>query len=97
MRRRTAIISAAAVAIVGAATGLAVWLSQPSYDDVVKGCKKALTAQMKADGSGKPKACAGVKKDDYAEIAASVAMGHLGWLDGNGDFDENKMLDSQTP
>lgn len=97
MRRRTAIISTSALAVAGAATGLGLWLSPPSYDDVVKGCEKALTAQMKAGGTGKPSACKGVKSDDYTAIAAGVAMGHLGWLDDNGDFDENKMLDSQTP
>jgi hypothetical protein len=97
MRRRTAIISTTALAVAGAATGLGVWLSQPSYDDVVKGCEKALTAQAKAGGTGKPGACKGVKSDDYAALALHQAMGGLGWLDDNGDFDENKMLDSETP
>lgn len=97
MRRRTAIVSTTALAIAGTAAGLGVWLSQPSYDDVVKGCEKALAAQMKAGGSGKPGACKGVKSGDYTAIAASVAMGHLGWLDDSGNFDENKMLDSETP
>lgn len=94
MRRRTTIIGTATLAVAGAATGLGIWLSQPSYDDVVKGCEKALAAQYKAGGKGKPAACSGVKDDDYTVLVAQAAMGHLGWLDDDGKFDENKMLDS---
>lgn len=71
MHRRTAIISAAAVAIVGAATGLGIWLSQPSYDDIVKGCSKALSSE--ATKTHRPPACEGVKQDDYDALL-------MGWV-----------------
>jgi hypothetical protein len=96
MRRRTTLIASAAVAIAAAGTGLGLWLSQPSYDDTVKACTKALAAQGKAGGSGKPKACDKVKNDDYTALALHAAMGDLGWLGDDGKFDENKMLDSST-
>lgn len=96
MRRRTTLITTAAVAVAGLGTGLGLWLVQPSYNDIVKGCQKALVAQYKAGGKGKPSACDGVKKDDYDVLNINAAMGHLGWLDGDGHFDENKMLDSTT-
>lgn len=99
MRRRTALISSAAVVIAGAGAGLGIWLSQPSYDDIVKGCEKALAAQMKANGHGKPAACKDVKSGDYPTLVENAVIGHLGWTDSDGNFDENKMLDSvtQTP
>lgn len=96
MRRRTALITSVAIAAAGASAGLGLWLSQPSYDDIVKGCEKALAAQMKADGHGKPAACKDVKNDDYPTLVANAAIGHLGWTDSDGNFDENKMLDSVT-
>lgn len=96
MRRRTTIITTAAIAAVGLGTGLAFWIGQPSYEDTVKACTKALAAQYKADGKGKPEACDGVKQDDYDALNVNAAMGDLGWLDDDGKFDKNKMLDSMT-
>lgn len=96
MRHRATIITAIAVTIAGGGTGLGLWLSQPSYDDTVKSCEKALTAQYKAGGEGKPDACKGVKEDDYTALVANAAMGHLGWLDDEGNLDEDEMLDSVT-
>ncbi|WP_326779705.1 hypothetical protein OG481_02085 [Streptomyces longwoodensis] len=93
MRRTTAIISAAAVAVVGGTTGAIIWLSQPSYNDVVKECQKALVAQSKAGEKGKPGACKDVKDDDYTALAMSNAISDLGWTDEDGNFDENKMLE----
>ena len=94
MRRRTALITSAAVAVAAVGTGLGIWLSQPSYDDVLKDCSKALVAQAKAGGKGKPKACDGVKKDDYDTLSVAAAIDGLGWTDSDGNFDESKMLDS---
>jgi hypothetical protein len=97
MQRRTvAIISTAALAVAAGITGLVIWLTQPSYDDIVEGCAKALAAQAKTDKTGKPAACKDVKDDDYAALALSNALDGLGWTDENGDFDESKMLDDVT-
>lgn len=75
-KRRTTWIIAAVVAVAIAIGGGAYWLTQPSYDDIVKGCQKALAAQFKADGKGKPDACKDVKKDDYdALVVAGVIDG----------------------
>ena len=63
MRRRTTIITAAAITVAGAGTGLGIWLAQPSYDDMVKDCQKALTPS--ATKTHRPDACEGVKQDDY--------------------------------
>ncbi|MEU7962379.1 hypothetical protein AB0D09_02750 [Streptomyces sp. NPDC049097] len=93
MRRTTALISAAVVAVAGGITGTVIWLSQPSYDDIVKDCAHALVAQSKAGGSGKPDACRDVKEDDYAALSMSQAINDLGWTDENGDFDENRMIE----
>ncbi|CAM5590020.1 hypothetical protein [Streptomyces purpurascens] len=76
-RRSIAIISAAALTVAGLTTGLIVWLSQPSYDDIVKDCQKALAAQSKAGGEGKPSDCNGVKKDDYGALVISNAFDNL--------------------
>lgn len=94
-KRRRLIIAAAAAAAL-AIGGTVYWISQPSYDDIVKGCQKALVAQYKADGKGKPSACQDVKDDDYDVLLLNATMGDLGWLDGDGHFDKNKMLDA-TP
>jgi hypothetical protein len=93
-RKLTITIGAAVLAVVVTVT---VWLAtRTSYDDVVKGCQKALAAQYKADGKGKPAACKDVKKGDYDALVLQAAMGHLGWTDKDGNFDENKMLDDAT-
>ncbi|MFJ7049029.1 hypothetical protein ACIQVC_37325 [Streptomyces sp. NPDC101112] len=96
MRRITAICSAAGVAVAAIATGTVVWLSQPSYDDVVADCAAALKAQYKAGGKGKPDKCAEVKDDDYDALVVQASLDNLGWTDENGEFDKNKMLDDVT-
>ncbi|NGO06938.1 hypothetical protein G5C60_04495 [Streptomyces sp. HC44] len=93
MRRTTALISGAAVAVAGGITGTAIWLSQPSYDDVVKDCQKALAAQIKAGGKGKPSTCNDVEEDDYSAILMHQIMDNEGWLDEDGRFDKNKMFE----
>lgn len=97
MQRRTIAIavSAAVLALGGVTT--AVWMNGgESYDDTVKACQKALAAQYKADGKGKPTACNDVKDDDYDALVLNAAMGDLGWLDDDGQFDKNKMIEN-TP
>lgn len=49
-RRRRNILIAAAVAVALIVGGGLYWLTRPSYDDIVKGCQKALVAQVKAGG-----------------------------------------------
>ncbi|WP_069173487.1 hypothetical protein [Streptomyces griseus] len=91
MHRRTIAILAAAV-IAGAVTGLVIWLSQPSYDDIADNCVAAL--KERADGDkAKPKACDGLTDDDYDALLMSHIMGDLGWLDDEGRFDKNRMLE----
>jgi hypothetical protein len=97
MNHRTiAVVSAAALAVTGGLVGTVVWLSQPSYNDVVKDCQTALAAQMEAGGEGRPSECRDVKEDDYSAILMNQIMDDNGWLDGNGDFDKNKWLDDVT-
>jgi len=93
MKRRTTVISAAALALAGAITGLVIWLMQPSYDDIVKDCQKAIAAQLDADGKGRPDACREVKDDDFDALLMSAILGNEGWLGDDGRFDENKMLE----
>ncbi|MFE4818602.1 hypothetical protein ACFRFU_19645 [Streptomyces sp. NPDC056704] len=75
-KRRLPLIIAAVVAVALAIGGTVYWMTRPSYDDIVKGCQKALAAQAKAGGKGKPGACNDVKKDDYDTLViASVIDG----------------------
>ncbi|MFB7245652.1 hypothetical protein ACFCYX_24715 [Streptomyces populi] len=92
-RRRRNLIVAVAVAGALAVGGIIYWAGRPSYNDIVKGCQRALVAQYEADGRGKPSACDGVKGDDYDALVLGAAMGDLGWLDDDGDFDKDKMLE----
>ncbi|MFE5217482.1 MULTISPECIES: hypothetical protein [unclassified Streptomyces] len=94
MSRKTTLITAAAVAVAALIAGLAYWLAQPSYDDVVKGCKKALAAQGDREGKGRPADCDGVRKNDYDALVLDAALNHLGWTDKDGNFDKQKMIDS---
>jgi hypothetical protein len=103
MKRRTiAIISVAALAVAGLVTGLVIWLLQPSYDDIVKDCQKALAAQSKAGGEGKPSACKDVKKDDYGALVLSNAFNNLPQkdqdiLDYYDDGSVNDSIGGDTP
>ncbi len=96
-KRRLPLIIVAVLAVALAIGGTVYWLSRPSYDEIVKGCQKALAAQSKAGGKGKPSACNDVKKDDYDTLVLSSVIDGLGWTDKDGNFDENKMLDDATP
>ncbi|MFE4967328.1 hypothetical protein [Streptomyces sp. NPDC056660] len=85
-----------AAAVLLAVLAVAGCSSGPSYNETVNNCQAALVKQYKAGGKGKPKECDGVKPDDYDALVMDAAMGHLGWTDSDGNFDENKMLDSAT-
>ncbi|WP_341485495.1 hypothetical protein WJ438_40785 (plasmid) [Streptomyces sp. GD-15H] len=93
MHRRTiAILAAAVIAVAGAVTGLVIWLSQPSYDDIADNCVAALTERADGD-TAKPEACDGLTEDDYDALVLSHVLGDLGWTDDEGNFDKNKMLE----
>ncbi|MFI0961809.1 hypothetical protein ACH4S8_10440 [Streptomyces sp. NPDC021080] len=91
--RRRDLIVAAAVAGALAIGGAVYWIARPSYDDIVRGCQRALVAQYEADGRGRPSACDGVKGDDYDALVLNAALGNLGRLDDDGTFDKDKMLE----
>lgn len=91
--RRTTLIAVIVAALLVAGGG-AWWLGRPTYDEVVKDCTAALKEQLAADGKGRPDACKDVKDDDYAAIVMHETMGREGWLDEDGRFDKNKMLEA---
>jgi hypothetical protein len=93
MRRTTALISGAVLAIAAGITGTVIWLMQPSYDEIVQECQQALADQSEAGGKGKPEACEEVKEDDYSALVMNNVLGDLGWTDEEGRFDKNKMLE----
>lgn len=71
-----------------------------SYDDKVKACSSAMhehdfDAHPLAEGQRLP-ACKDIKEKDYTAIVGNNVLGDLGWLDDDGNFDENKMRDSVT-
>ncbi|MFE9976064.1 hypothetical protein ACFYRD_36465 [Streptomyces hirsutus] len=92
MHRRTIAILAAAIAVAGLVTGLVIWLMQPSYDDIANDCVAALKERAEGD-KAKPKACEGLKEDDYDALLMSHILGDLGWTDDEDRFDKNKMLE----
>ncbi|MFF3620026.1 hypothetical protein [Streptomyces sp. NPDC002467] len=87
--------NALTVAIAGAALLLASCSSQPTYDESVQQCVKALKARH-LDDKTKPKPCEPLKEEDYTLLIMSKSMDDLGWTDKDGNFDRNKMLQS-TP
>ncbi|WP_331724432.1 hypothetical protein OG416_36775 (plasmid) [Streptomyces longwoodensis] len=75
MRRHlTALIIAGTLIVAASVTSLVIWLNEPSYDDVVKDCQKALVSQSKAGEKGKPGACKDVKDDDYTALVMNNAI-----------------------
>ncbi|MFE7033613.1 hypothetical protein ACFU9Y_25175 [Streptomyces sp. NPDC057621] len=90
--RHIAIIGSAAVTTIAAATGLTIWLSQPSYDDIANNCAQALKDRPAGD-KAKPDACGGLKQDDYDALLMSHVIDGLGWTDEDGNVDRNKMLE----
>lgn len=92
-RRIITIISAVAVA--AAITGLIVWLSQPSYDDIANDCVAALKERAEGNKS-KPEACEGLKEDDYMALVISQAFNDLPQKDQNllDYYDDGSINDS---
>ncbi|MFJ8995583.1 hypothetical protein ACIRQH_34910 [Streptomyces sp. NPDC102279] len=92
--RRTTWIIAAVIAAALAIGGGAYWISRPSYDDIVKDCQKALIAQTKAGGKGKPSACEDVKDDDYTALVMSNAIDGMSKKDRDMlDYYDNGTID----
>jgi hypothetical protein len=93
-RNRRNLIIAAAVAVALIIGGGIYWLTRPSYDEIVKGCQKALVVQAKAGGKGKPDACDDVKKDDYDTLVISAAIDGLSKTDKDTlDYFDNGTID----
>lgn len=74
MRRRTLIIVAAIAAAVLAIGGGVYWLSQPSYDDHVKSCGKAMTSS--ATKTDRPEECDELSQKDYDTVRVGWALQH---------------------
>jgi hypothetical protein len=91
-RRRNLIIAAITVAVLLVAGGT-YWLTRPSYNDKVEDCQKALAQHLPESKAEKPDACDGVKADDYLVLFMNQSMDNEGWLDEDGNFDKNKMLE----
>lgn len=94
--KRSHIIIAALVIAAGVAVA-AWWIVRPTYADELKRCEKAVAAydfdaNPVAEGDTIP-GCEDVDRDDYSALAMHKAMGDLGWLDDEGKFDKNKMLE----
>lgn len=80
--RTTATLLLAAVLLAGCS-------GEPSYDESVQACVKAIKARPAGDKS-KPKPCEPLKEDDYTLVVMRGVMGDLGWTDENGRFDKEK-------
>ncbi|MFI8930721.1 hypothetical protein ACIG3E_24005 [Streptomyces sp. NPDC053474] len=93
MRRSTILIPAGVLAVAGGLTGAVLWLTQPTYDDRVNDCARALKEPHTERGEGRPEECVGVKDGDFSALVVDAALDESGWVDENGDFDKNKMLD----
>lgn len=92
--RRRNVLIAAAVAVALIVGGGIYWLTRPSYDDIVKGCQKALAAQAKVGGKGKPGACGDVKKNDYDVLVIATAIDGLPKKDRDTlDYFDNGAID----
>ncbi len=96
MKRRATIIGIAAASVAASITVLIIWMMQPSYDDTVRGCQKALAAQSKAGGEGMPSACRDVKEDDYMGLVVGQALDDMPEKDRNllDYYDDGSINDS---
>jgi len=74
MRRPRLAITAAVIAIAGGVAALVWWLVQPSYDDMVKDCQKALSSA--ATKTDRPEACDGLSQEDYDTLLAGWVVQH---------------------
>ncbi|MFE8961755.1 hypothetical protein [Streptomyces iakyrus] len=89
-RTKTIVISAAAVAAAGIG-GIVFWLTQPTYDDIVKDCIHAIEEQVEGDKS-KPDACQDVKDDDYTLIRMHTVLKKDGWFNEDGGVNRDKLI-----
>jgi hypothetical protein len=96
MYRRIA--SAAVAALAVAALALTAGCSGgESYSDKTDHCAKALKDRASGD-TGKPKACAGVKDDDYSTLVVANTLHGSGVVDDDGNVDLGKLLSpTDTP
>ncbi|MFD5509138.1 hypothetical protein ACFWIB_15355 [Streptomyces sp. NPDC127051] len=77
----TLAVGAAGIALLAAACS-----SEPSYSQRAEQCITAVKALPKgAQAEPRPKACAGVKDEDYNVIFASKVMDDTGWPDAATD------------
>ena len=74
MRYPRLAVLAAALAVLTGAGALAWWMVQPSYDDMVKDCQKALSAA--ATKTDRPEACEGLSQKDYDTLLAGWVLKH---------------------
>jgi hypothetical protein len=89
-RTKALIIGAATLAAAGIG-GIVFWLVQPSYDDIVKDCTRAIEAQAEGDTS-KPEACEDVKDDDYTLIRMHSVLKKDGWFNEDGGVNRDKLI-----
>ncbi|MEU6230451.1 hypothetical protein [Streptomyces sp. NPDC047042] len=86
--RRTVILLAACLLLAGAAVGCS-----KSYDEIAEDCVAALKKRSDGD-KAKPEACNGLKEDDYdALLMSHILKNDLGWVDEDGNVDQNEMLE----
>ncbi|MFG3170590.1 hypothetical protein [Streptomyces sp. NPDC048200] len=91
--RRTATALLAAALLLAGAVGCS---SEKSQDEIAKDCVAALKARPDGD-KAKPADCKGLSEDDYQTLLMShVLTDDLGWVDGDGNVDREKMLDDAT-
>ena len=91
-KRTKGIIIGAATIAAASIGGIAFWLAQPSYDDIVKDCMRAVEERADGDKS-KPAACDELKEKDYDAVILNHVIDDLGWTDDEGNFDKNKMIE----
>lgn len=90
--RRTTILLAACLLLVGAAVGCS---QEKSYDAIVRDCAQALKDRA-ADDKSKPAACKGVKEKDYDTLVMGQVLDDGGWVDDDGNVNPDKLLEGAT-
>ncbi|MEU3743517.1 hypothetical protein AB0E78_41550 [Streptomyces sp. NPDC032198] len=61
--------------------------------DAVEKKAKEVERDAKEAGERRPEACEPLLKVDYTALLMARTIGGLGWTDGDGEFDKNKMLE----
>lgn len=77
---------------------LATGCGEPTYEEQVLSCRKALAghdfdADPLDEGERLPE-CDGLSEEDYTALSMNAVLDRLNWLDEDGNFDENKMLEN---